>query len=126
MDKPIVDQFPRRVREVENVWIPLRDGARLAARLWLPEDAEADPVPAIVEYMPYRKRDLLRLRDQPMHHYFAGHGYAALRVDLRGAGDSDGVLGPHRRRWKKAMKFCARYSLSTAVSVPMMPKSSAI
>ena len=74
MHKPIVDRFPRQVREVENIWIPLRDGARLAARLWLPADAEQDPVPAIVEYMPYRKRDLLRLRDQPMHHYFAGHG----------------------------------------------------
>src|SRR5438552_1039495 len=27
-----------------------------------------------------------------MHHYFAGHGYAAVRIDVRGAGDSDGVL----------------------------------
>jgi putative CocE/NonD family hydrolase len=27
-----------------------------------------------------------------MHHYFAGHGYAAVRVDLRGSGDSDGLL----------------------------------
>lgn len=24
--------------------------------------------------------------------YFAGHGYAALRVDLRGSGGSDGIL----------------------------------
>lgn len=92
MHKPIIDRFPRQVREVETLWIPLRDGARVAARLWLPADAAQVPVPAIVEYMPYRKRDLLRLRDQPMHHYFAGHGYAALRVDLRGSGDSDGVL----------------------------------
>ena len=88
----IVRKFPRKVREVENIWIPLRDGARLAAHLWIPADAEKDPVPAIVEYMPYRKRDLMRLRDQPIHHYFAGHGYASLRVDLRGSGDSDGVL----------------------------------
>jgi putative CocE/NonD family hydrolase len=27
-----------------------------------------------------------------MHHYFAGHGYASVRVDLRGAGDSEGVI----------------------------------
>jgi putative CocE/NonD family hydrolase len=85
-------EFPRTIREIENVWIPMPDGVRLAGRLWLPADAETNPVPAILEYMPYRKRDLLRLRDQTIHPYFAGHGYACLRVDTRGAGDSDGVL----------------------------------
>jgi putative CocE/NonD family hydrolase len=84
--------LPRPVREIENVFIPLADGTRLAARMWLPEDAEAHPVPAILEYIPYRKRDFMRLRDEPMHHYYAGHGYAAVRVDLRGSGDSDGIL----------------------------------
>jgi putative CocE/NonD family hydrolase len=84
--------LPRHVREIENVFIPLADGTRLAARMWLPEDAQAHPVPAILEYIPYRKRDFMRLRDEPMHHYYAGHGYAAVRVDLRGSGDSDGIL----------------------------------
>jgi uncharacterized protein len=88
----IVRAFPRRVREIENCWIPMRDGCRLAARIWLPEDAEASPVPAVFEYIPYRKRDLTRSRDEPMHRYFAGHGYAAVRVDLRGSGESDGLL----------------------------------
>ena len=32
------------------------------------------------------------LRDRQMHAYFAGHGYAAVRVDMRGSGDSDGML----------------------------------
>ncbi len=68
------------------------DGCRLAARIWLPVDAETNPVPAILEYIPYRKRDFTRRRDDAIHYYFAGHGYAALRVDLRGAGDSDGLL----------------------------------
>jgi len=86
------NELPARVREIENVFIPLADGTRLAARLWLPEDAEEHPVPAILEYIPYRKRDFMRLRDEPMHRYYAGHGYAAVRVDLRGSGDSDGVL----------------------------------
>ena len=53
----IVNQFPRRVREIENQWITLSDGTRLAARIWLPTDAEDNPVPAILEYLPYRKRD---------------------------------------------------------------------
>ncbi len=84
--------FPCKVRSVENLWIPMRDGARLAARLWLPEDAADDPVPAVLEYIPYRKRDFTRQRDSIMHPYVAGHGYACIRVDLRGSGDSDGVL----------------------------------
>ena len=70
----------------------MSDGCRLAARIWLPADAETAPVPAILEYIPYRKRDFTRPRDEPMHHYFAGYGYAAVRVDLRGSGDSDGLL----------------------------------
>ncbi len=88
----IVETFPRTVRQIENLWIPLAGGCRLAARVWLPEDAGKHPVPAILEYLPYRKRDFTRARDEPMHHYFAGHGYAAVRVDLRGSGDSDGLL----------------------------------
>ena len=71
--------LPRAVRELGQVWIPLSDGTRLAARIWLPEDAEEDPVPAILEYIPYRKSDWTWARDATKHPYFAGHGYAALR-----------------------------------------------
>ncbi len=84
--------FPHRVRIKEHVWIPMSDGLRLAGRLWLPADASQVPVPAILEYIPYRKRDSTLERDDRMHHWFAGHGYACLRVDLRGSGDSEGVL----------------------------------
>jgi len=80
------------VRELRNVWIPLADGVRLSARLWLPEDAEGDPVPALLEYLPYRKNDSTAARDAVRHPYFAGHGYASVRVDMRGSGDSDGIL----------------------------------
>lgn len=88
----VVTSFPRKVQVIENCWIPLSDGCHLAARIWLPEDAEAAPVPAIFEYIPYRKRDFARGRDEPLHHYFAGYAYAAVRVDLRGSGDSEGLL----------------------------------
>ncbi len=88
----IVNEFPHKVKTIENVWIPMPDGIRLAARLWLPEDAEQEPVPAILEYIPYRKRDSVRSRDEQIYPYFAGHGYACIRVDLRGSGDSEGVL----------------------------------
>jgi uncharacterized protein len=89
---PVRTEFPCAVRVVRHEWIPMPDGCRLAARIWLPEGAERDPVPAIFEYVPYRKNDGLVLRDAPIHHYFAGHGYASVRVDMRGTGDSDGIL----------------------------------
>ena len=88
----IVTELPRRVREIENVFIELADGCRLAARIWLPADAEAAPVPAILEYLPYRKRDGTSQRDALTHPYFAGHGYACVRVDMRGNGESDGLM----------------------------------
>ena len=77
---------------VEHLWVPLCDGTRLAARLWRPADPAYGPVPAVLEYIPYRKRDGTRARDEPMHGAFAAQGYAALRVDLRGSGDSEGFL----------------------------------
>ncbi len=87
----IVSEFPRRVRFIENTWITLSDGCRLAARIWLPEDAEDDPVPAVLNYIPYRKNEGAAM-DAPDHRYVAGHGYAMVRVDIRGSGDSDGLL----------------------------------
>lgn len=80
------------LHHAEHVWIPMSDGTRLAARIWMPEDADEHPVPAILEYIPYRKRDGVRRRDETMHPYFAGHGYVSVRVDLRGSGDSEGIL----------------------------------
>ncbi len=84
--------FPRKVKEIENFWIPLADGVKLAGRMWIPEDAEKAPVPALLEYIPYRKRDGTVWRDALTHPYFAGHGYAAIRVDMRGNGSSDGLM----------------------------------
>ena len=53
----VVTEFPHKVREIEHVWVPMSDGTRLSARIWMPEDAEDRPVPAILEYIPYRKDD---------------------------------------------------------------------
>ncbi len=87
-----INEFPYNFTETEKVFIPMPDGVQLAARLWLPDTAAGEPVPAILEYIPYRKRDFKRLRDENIHGYFAGHGYASIRVDIRGSGDSEGVL----------------------------------
>ena len=117
-ESEIRTEFPREVREIENAWIPMPDGKRLAARIWLPVDAESDPVPAILEYLPYRKRDGTVERDHLTHPYFAGHGYAGVRVDLRGTGDSEGVcLGEYLKQeqddclavieWLAAQPWCS-------------------
>ena len=77
---------------VEHFWIPMPDGTQLAARLWAPADYARERYPAILEYIPYRKRDGTRGRDEPMHGFFAAQGYVALRVDMRGSGESDGHM----------------------------------
>ncbi|MEQ6917152.1 CocE/NonD family hydrolase [Halomonas aquatica] len=113
----VVTEFPHPVECRDPVWIPMADGVRLCARLWLPEGAEERPVPAILEYIPYRLRDGSARRDAQHHHYFAGHGYASIRVDLRGSGDSGGVLedeyleqelldGEAILRWLAAQPWC--------------------
>ncbi len=70
--------------------IPMPDGVILSARLWRP--ASGDPVPVIIEMIPYRKRDGTAARDEAIHPAIAAQGYACLRVDLRGTGDSGGLL----------------------------------
>ncbi|MGY1844710.1 CocE/NonD family hydrolase [Modestobacter sp. SYSU DS0875] len=88
----LLRELPGEVVEDEHVWIPMSDGTRLAARIWRPADSADQPVPAVLELIPYRKRDLTAYRDSIHHPYMAGHGYACVRVDLRGSGDSEGVL----------------------------------
>ena len=84
------DDLPFPVRVVEDMKVPMPDGTLLAGKVWIPEGAGR--VPAILEYLPYRKRDGTRSRDAKMHCYLAGHGYACIRLDIRGTGDSEGIL----------------------------------
>ncbi|ARO32933.1 X-Pro dipeptidyl-peptidase protein (plasmid) [Rhizobium sp. NXC14] len=77
---------------IENEWIELKDGTRLAARIWMPDGAEEDPVPAVFEFLPYRKRDGTSPRDESTYPVFAAAGIAGVRVDIRGSGESEGVI----------------------------------
>ena len=87
----IRNEFPRQTTVLDHQWIPLADGTRLHARVWLPIDAASDPVPAILEASPYRLTDGGH-RDWELFPWWAGHGYACVKLDLRGTGDSDGLM----------------------------------
>ena len=76
----------------ERVWIPMKDGVRLAATLFMPDGAKAgEKFPALLEYLPYRMDDGTAARDYPIHAYFARRGYVSARVDIRGFGASEGA-----------------------------------
>ena len=72
--------------------IPMPDGIELAVTLYLPPDCGATQVPALLEYLPYRKDDAMLGRDYELYSYMTQHGYAGARVDIRGTGQSGGQL----------------------------------
>jgi len=76
----------------DDMRIETRDGITLSARVWMPRASATTPLPAILEILPYRKRDGTAARDATTHAQFAKHGYVCLRVDLRGAGESEGLF----------------------------------
>jgi predicted acyl esterase len=76
---------------MEQAWIPMKDGVRLAATLYMPDGAKpGEKFPALLEYLPYRKDDGTAAGDYPKHAYFARRGYVSVRVDIRGFGASEG------------------------------------
>ncbi len=112
-----LESLPYDIEVIPHTWIPLADGTRLSAKVWLPRGAEDASVPAVLEYLPYRKNDATAIDDSVRHPWLAGHGYAAVRVDIRGSGDSEGVLldeyHPQERldclevlRWIAAQPWC--------------------
>ena len=83
---------------VKDVRIPVRDGTRLAADLYVPSERSAPEtrasrggeLPVVMDYLPYRK-DEVAPGYARMYHEIARHGYVVARVDIRGTGGSDGV-----------------------------------
>ena len=108
-----------KVTEISHYWIPLRDGVRLSARIWVPDGrshqtfsspfasfnsvitgalilgegedlGDDEKFPAILEYLPYCKDLVTASRDHARHPWFASHGFVLLRVEIRGTGASEG------------------------------------
>jgi len=71
-----------------HTFIPMSDGIRLAATLYLP--GSEGGWPAILEALPYRKDDLTASY-RPEYVRLAEAGYVVCRVDVRGTGTSEGV-----------------------------------
>ena len=79
------------VRVVQNVYIPLPDGIRLGATLYMPDSSNDGPFPAVIEYDPYRKDDNKVVRNWQTHSYLARKGHIGVRLDVRGTGASTGI-----------------------------------
>ncbi len=78
--------------EFREVWIPMPDGVRLAADVFLPKGGKpGERFPVLWEYYPYRK-DEDRGVDYSLYSYFVQRGYVVARVDIRGTGASEGPL----------------------------------
>lgn len=80
---------------IQETWLELPDGIRLAADLYMPEGAAPDKhFPVLLEYLPYRK-DESRARNYSLYSYFVQRGYVVARVDMRGTGNSQGRTIPY-------------------------------
>jgi uncharacterized protein len=104
------------VRMVQQ-WIPMPDGVRLSATLYMPNEARpGEKSPALLEYLPYRKDDATAARDYPVHHWFAEHGYVSVRVDIRGFGTSEGV--PTDREYSEQEQLDGEHVIAWLASQP--------
>lgn len=97
-----------------TVEIPMSDGVKLKAELWLPSALGSYPV--LLERTPYNRRDVIK-----MHKHLVDSGYAVLVQNLRGIGGSEGSWevfgndswgGPGRQdgidtvNWIKKRRWC--------------------
>lgn len=82
------EQFPSKSSFKSDVKVPMRDGAQLAANIFLPPGD--GPWPAIVIRTPYGKQD----EKWPGGEELARKGYVTVVQDCRGRGNSGGVWEP--------------------------------
>ncbi len=76
-----------RVRPVQTFMVPMRDGVRLAADVYLPE--KEGPVPVVLVRTPYGKSN-----DAEPYYRFVQRGFGVVIQDVRGREDSEGEWMP--------------------------------
>ena len=126
---------PHGVVDIPNTFYTLPSGERLALRIWAPVghlDLAEDQIPliqssgdversvklpAVLEYLPYRKADWTAERDHRRHPWLASHGFVVVRADIRGAGDSDGVY--HDEYLQQEMDDCCHLigKINTTITI---------
>lgn len=79
------------IRILRDVDVPLRDGTRTLAEVWIPDDGQ--PHPAILVRTPYLKETAAPTAIVEPR-LAASRGYATVLQDVRGRGSSEGVFEP--------------------------------
>lgn len=123
-----ISQPEHTVRADKDIWIPMRDGVRIAADVFRPDGP--GKFPALLALSPYGK-DVQKVLDQQRPHssrlgnggqeagdtgYFVSRGYVHVIADCRGSGNSEGTYdfqGPIEQRdgydlieWIAAQPWC--------------------
>jgi putative CocE/NonD family hydrolase len=76
------------IKEMKDVYVPMRDGIKLSADVWLP--AREGCYPVILIRTPYLKNSPFA-RYPEMARFFTRHGYVFMAQDVRGRGGSEGI-----------------------------------
>lgn len=94
---PLFSQASSGLAETSSIYIPMRDGTRLAIDIHLPAKRPPDDkLPCLIEQTRYWRSSENPKTGQPnpslnaLDRYFLEHGYALVKVDVRGTGASFG------------------------------------
>ena len=98
------------------VSIAVEGGSTLAATLYLP--STEGPFATLLEALPYRMHDITSSYADSYHRFCTEGGFAVLRVDVRGTGDSTGIAEDEypdieRRDLRTAIEWVAAQPWST-------------
>ncbi|MBN1887543.1 MAG: CocE/NonD family hydrolase [Thermoflexales bacterium] len=109
---PAIPTTPSGLEQFQSVYVPMKDGTKIAVRITLPPDLQRERIPAIVETTCYltdiKHTFLLNIMlkvggdikaNLGSGHVFMEEGYAFVRVEARGSGAS---FGKRDMVWSKA------------------------